>query len=117
MKLNDLYKWQIELQTGEVINQYDDDGTERSSKRDVKPEQVVRVSYIPSIPILSRHDIIIDKKSGEVFIRRFQRGFIQLNSGQPLKEYLHCCVTNRYRVYLFSNGNTLITHKDYELYL
>jgi len=117
MKLTDLYKWQIELQSGEVINQYDEDGMERSSKRDVEPWEVVRVSFIPSLPILSRHDVIIDKKAGECFIRRFQRGFIQMNSGSPLKEYIHCCVTNRYRMYVFSNGNTMITHRDYELYL
>ena len=116
MKLNDLYKWQIELETGEIINQYDDDGTEKSSKK-MDPNQVIRVSYIPSLPILARHDIVIYKKYGEVFVRRFQRGFIRVNAGKNLHEYLHCCVTNRYRVYVFSNGNTMITHKGYELYL
>ena len=117
MKVNDLYKWQIELNTGEIISQYDLEGNEKSSKV-IIPDKVVRVTYIPSLSILAQHNIIIDKNSGEAFIRRFQRGFIkQQKDGFKLKEYLHCCITNRYRVYIFSNGNILITHKDYELYL
>lgn len=117
MKINDLYKWQIELDTGDIINQYDLEGTERSSKT-IAPDQVVRVTYIPALSILAKHNIIIDKKAGEIFIKRFQRGFIkQQKDGFKLKEYLHCCITNRYRIYVFSAGNVLITHKDYELYL
>ena len=117
MKLTDLYKWQIEFQNGEIINQYDLEGQERSSKI-IDANSVVRVSYIPVLPILPKHDIVIDKRKGEYFIRRFQRGFIKhQKDGFKLREYLHCCITNRYRVYIFSSGNVLITHKDYELYL
>ena len=117
MKLNNLYNWQIETKSGDIIKQYDESGTEQSSKK-ILPDDVVRISYRPLISILPQHNIIIDHSVGEKFIRRFQRGFLkQKNEGFQLHEYLHCCVTNRYRVYIFSNGSILITHKDYELYL
>lgn len=103
---------------GTIISQYNDDKIEQSLKH-INPDIVIRISYIPAIGILPQHNIIIDKTVGEKFVRRFQRGFIrQQPNGFKLAEYLHCCVTNRYRVYVFSsNGSILITHRDYELYI
>ena len=117
MKLNALYKWQIELDDGTIVDQYDVEGNEKSTK-DIDPIMGAWVSYIPKLTILPEHTIIIDKNSGERFVRRFQRGFMKMQQdGFKLKEYIHCCVTNRYRVYIFSAGKILITNKDYELYI
>lgn len=118
MKLSALYTWQVEINDGTVISQYDENRIEQSLKH-VNSDMIVRISYIPAIGLLPQHNIVIDKTIGEKFIRRFQRGFIkQQPNGFKLAEYLHCCVTNRYRVYIFSsNGSTLITHRDYDLYV
>lgn len=117
MQPNQLYYWQMETSDGIVLSQYDEEGIEQSWKK-IKPESVVRVSFIPVLPILPRHDVFIDIKDGERFIRRFGKGFIK-NSGDgfKLKEYLNCCVTNRYRFWVFSNGRTMVTRRDYEVYL
>lgn len=118
MKLSDLYKWQLELEDGSIVDQYESDSGNENSTKKIDPSIVVRVSYLPVLPILPKHDIFIARNLGEKFIKRFQRGFIkQQSSGFKLNEYLHCCITNKYRFYLFSSGNVIITHKDYELYL
>ena len=103
MSLKDVYSCEIELSDGTIIS----DSTEFDE------EKVVRVSFVPSVPIFPRHDLIF---SGFKFVRRFGRDFIKLSLGQ--KEYLHCVVTDKFRFYLkCSNGQCIITDKDYELYL
>jgi len=97
------YKWEVELEDSTII----------SDGRIEDPEKVIRISYIPTITIYPRHDIMF----GDVrFIKRFTRSFMGLNG--PLKEYLHCVITSQFRLYLFSSsGRTLITQADYDLYL
>ncbi len=117
MNPNRVYTWEMETSDGAVLAQYDEQGNEQSWK--VLPvEKVVRVSLIPSDPALPRHDVVLDLDKGERFVRRFGRGFMRTtNEGIKLGEYLHCVVTNKYRLYVLSSGRCLVTHKDYELYL
>lgn len=103
MSLRDSYKYEIEIEDGTIIidhNNFD-------------KNKVIRVSYLPSIVLLPRHDIIF---KGFKFKKRFSRVTMGWNS--IVKECLHCVVTDRFRVYLRStNGQIMIVHKDYELKL
>ena len=118
MKPNNLYSWEIETADGAVLGQYDADGVEQSWKT-IDANSVVRVSFIPAVPMLPRHDVIIDASAGERFVKRFGRGFIrQSEAGFQLHEYLNCVETSRYRLYVFSTtGRTMVTRPDYEVYL
>jgi len=117
LKPNTIYAWELETNTGQVISQYNPDGQENTWKS-VSPDSVVRFSFIPTVNILPRHDAFIDASVGEKFIKRFARGFMRQNAqGIQLKEYVNCCVTNRYRFWVFSNGRALVTRADYEVYL
>jgi len=101
--LKDFYSFEIELK----------DGTTITSGNDYLPESVVRVSLIPQITILPRHDIIFTDFK---FVKRFGRGFLKQGTG--MKEYLQCIITTQFRFYLkSSNGAVLITEQNYELYL
>ena len=102
-KISELYTYEIELKDGTVI----------TKGNEFEPSDVVRVSFIPDTTFLPRHDVIFaDFK----FVKRFQRTFLKPTTG--IQESLHCVVTDRFRMYLFSSsGQTLITNKDYELYL
>jgi len=101
--LKDFYSFEIELK----------DGTTITSGNDYLPESVVRVSLIPQIAILPRHDIIFTDFK---FVKRFGRGFLKQGTG--MKEYLQCIITTQFRFYLkSSNGAVLITEQNYELYL
>ena len=103
MNLSETYSIEIELKDGTVLKDPDD----------FNPDEVVRVSFIPNIPIFQRHDIIF---SGFKFIKKFGRNFLKLSKGQ--KEYIYCVVTDKFRFYLrCSSGQTIITDKDYEMYL
>ena len=115
MNPSTFYKWEMESSDGLILAQYDENGIEQTWKK-LDTEKIIRVSFIPNIPLLSRHDVFIDKLSGEKFIKRFGRGFIkQKPNGFKLSEYINCCVTNRYRFWVFSNGYSMVTHKNYEL--
>jgi len=115
MKPNDIYMWEMETTDGTVLRQYDDDGQQHSWK-DLNPLHVVRVTFLPKISTLPTHNVFIDHSQGEQFIRRFARGFIkQTPDGFKLKEYVNCCVTNRYRLWVFCNGACMVTHKNYEV--
>ncbi len=103
MSLQDVYTYEIELADGTII----------TDSSDFDKDSVVRVSYIPSISLFPRHDLIF---SDFKFVKRFARNFIKLSKGQ--KEYIHCIVTDKFRFYLkCSSGQCLITDKDYDLYL
>lgn len=118
MKPNSVYQWEMETENGAVLRQYSDDGKERSWKT-LDIDKIVRVSFLPrmsNFPV-PRHDILIDISSGERFEKRFGRGFLKQTSGFDLAEYINCCVTNRYRLYVFSSGRVLITRHDHEVYL
>lgn len=118
MKPNSIYAWEVETEGGFILSQFNKDGQENSWKV-VDPEAVIRISFVPrmsNFPV-PRHDILIDRANGERFIRRFGRGFIKQSAGFELSEYINCCVTNNYRLYVFSSGRTLITRPDYEVYL
>lgn len=102
---NDRYTWEIELNDGTIITNHNNFDTEK----------VIRVSYIPNIPLLPRHDIVFAKSSFK-FIKRFSRVSLDLTGKK--KERLHCIVTNKFRVYIkSSNGQMLVTEKDFEWYL
>lgn len=117
MKVNDLYYWELELSTGEVYSQYGPDGNETKWKDVEKLDLVVRASLIPKIPALPRHDCFIDIGKGEKFVRRFGRGFLKQSDKFELKQYLNCIVTNRYRLWVFANGSSMVTPPDKEIYL
>ncbi len=114
MKLNKIYTWELESNAGEIVAQYDEKGDEQSWKK-LDTESVVRISFIPKIHLLPRHDVFIDHSKGEMFIRRFARGFLKQSADFNLAEYIHCCVTNRYRFWVFSSGRSIITHNEHEL--
>ena len=117
IKPNMIYSWEMETVDKEVLKQYEPDGKENTWKN-LPIDQIVRVSFVSSITFLPSHNIIINRDKGIRFIRRFGRGFIkQKEGGFKLSEYVNCVVTNKFRVYVFSNGSTLVTDPDYELYL
>ena len=118
MKTSELYMWEFELNDGVTYQQYDEAGNERPSTI-VLPQDVIRISIVPRIPIFPRHDCFIDHTKGELFVRRFGRGIMKVVNGEyRCVEYLHCVVTSNYRLYvLSSNGRVVVTDKDYELYL
>jgi len=96
------YNWEVELEDGTILY--------KGSSFD---KRVNRFSLIPNNIILPRHDIIF---SNFKFKRRFCRCFMKYGSG--VKQYIHCIVTNKFRIYIFySNGQCLIVDKNYELYL
>lgn len=112
-----VYQWEIETSDGLVVRQYDENGNECTWKT-IDTDKVARVSLIPSLPVLPRHDIFIDAAKGEKFIRRFGRGFIKnTETGYQVKEYMNCIVTNKYRLYVFSDGRSMITNPEQEVYV
>ena len=103
INIRTLYSYEIELRDGTVITNHNNFNT----------EEVVRVSFIPFISSFPRHDLIFE---GFKFKKRFCRVTMRWDS--IVKECLHCVVTDKFRFYLRStNGQCLITHKDYELKL
>lgn len=101
--IKDMYSFEIEL----------DDGTTITRGDNFDKDKVVRISYIPTIDLVPRHDIIFDGFNLE---KRFSRTFFKTSTG--LKERLHIIITDKFRMYIFSkSGKVLITDKDYELYL
>jgi hypothetical protein len=118
MDCKDTYFWEIETVDGDVLRQYEENGKENTWKG-LPLEKIVRCSFLPKIALFPRHDVLIDLPAGEKFVKRFARGFLkQTPEGIKLKEYLNCCVTNNYRFYVFGScGRTIVTRKDYEVYL
>ena len=117
MKVSDLYYWELELSTGEVYSQWSENSNERNWKNIEKLELVVRASVIPKIDVLPRHDCFIDIGKGEKFVKRFGRGFLKQSEKFELRQYLNCIVTNRYRLWVFPDGRTMITPPEQEIYL
>lgn len=101
--IKELYSWEIELKNGKIVtsgNKFDND-------------MVVRVSFIPKIKLLPRHDVIF---TDFMFEKLFMRTF--MTNQNRVFECLHCLVTNRFRMYLKStNGQCIITSKTYDLYI
>jgi hypothetical protein len=117
MSPNTVYSWEMVTLDGDVRKQYDEQGNEQTWK-DLSKDKICRVSFVPAVQFLPRHEVMIDIDAGDRFVRRFGRGFIRQGpDGFQLKQYAHCVVTNRYRVYVLSNGVALVTHKDKEVYL
>lgn|SRR5574343_447394 len=115
--MNTLYSWEMETIDGVIRTQYNENGEEQTWK-DLPLDDICRVSLIPTIPLLPRHDVFIDKANGECFVKRFGRGFMKMDgAGIGLKHYVNCIVTNLYRFWIFPDGRTMVTHKDYELCL
>ena len=99
--IQEIYTYEIELNDGSIMKSGNVTGN------------VARVSFIPKLSVFPRHDIIFTDFK---FKKRFQRTFIKPTTG--IKESLHCVITDKFRFYLFSSsGRTLITDKDYDLYL
>jgi hypothetical protein len=118
MKINDLYYWQLELSDGTIFSQWSADGKKEHAWKDVERlDQVVRVSLIPKIATLPRHDCIIDINNGHKFIKRFGRGFLKMSEGFELRRYLNCIVTNRYRLWVFPDGRAIVTPPYQEIRL
>lgn len=102
-KIKDNYTWEIQLKNDVII----------TKGNNFNINDVVRVSFIPQRILLPRHDLVI---SDFKFKKRFCRGI--MNWSSVLKEYLHCVVTDNFRFYLMSsNGQSLITDSNYELYI
>jgi hypothetical protein len=117
MEPNLIYFWEMETCEGEIRAQYDGNKKEQTWKT-LPLEKIVRVSFIPTINILPKHDILIDLTLGDRFIRRFGRGFLKQGSdGIKLREYINCCVTNKYRVWVFSSGRVIVTPPELEINL
>lgn len=117
MDVRTVYNWEIETVDGVILSQYAADGKEQSWKN-VDTEKVVRFSYVPTVPLLPRHDVLFDLPNGDRFVRRFGRGFMKQKDGFEIKEYLYVVVTDKYRLYVFgASGRTLITKPDLEVYL
>jgi len=103
MALQNVYDFEVELKDGTVLK--------NSNK--YNPDDVIRISFLPKLPLFQRHDIIF---SGFKLVRSFGRNFLKLGKGQ--KEYVYCVVTDKFRFYLrCSSGQTIITDKNYDLYL
>jgi hypothetical protein len=99
--IKEVYDWEIELIDGTIINE--------GNKFDFN--KVVRCSYIPTIKLFPRHDIIFTDFKLK---KRFARAFMGWNS--MVREYLHCAITNKFRVYIKStNGSCIITPKNYSM--
>lgn len=120
LRPNEMYMWEMETDKGSVLKQFDDDGKENSWKT-LDVERIVRVSLVPRISILPQHNVIINREAGELFVKRFARGFIKMNANNIIsgsnQEYANCIVTNRYRLWVFSNGSCLVTDRNYEVYI
>jgi hypothetical protein len=122
MNLTDIFTWEIETIQGDILSQYNKDGSVNSWKKlptgqPLSFDSVVRVSLIPTISLFTRHDCFIDIANGERFIKRFARGFLKMGSN-GLTEYVHIIVTNKYRMHIFSStGSVKITNPNYEFYL
>ena len=116
LKPSNIYHWQIEYRTVArntlVLNRYDN-GREQSSKQ-VDPHSVIRVSLLPVLPILPRHDILIDSEGGEYFVKWFGRAILKK---YVLAHYLNCVETNRHRVWVHEDGKVWITGPKEEVYL
>jgi hypothetical protein len=72
MEFSKLYQWEMETSDNQVLKQYEEDGKE-NTWTSLDPNKIVRVSFLPSLSILPRHDCLIDISSGERFIKRFRR--------------------------------------------
>ena len=100
--IKDMYNFEIELSDGTIITEGDD----------FDKSEVIRISYIPTIDLVPKHDIIFD---GFKLVKRFSRTLFKAKTG--IKEKLHVVVTDKFRIYIFSkSGKVLVTSKDYELY-
>ena len=96
-----------------MLNRYDDSGREQSFKS-VDPKSVLRVSLLPQVPVLPQHDIYINHEHGEYFVKWFGRGIIKK---YILAHYLNCVQTNRYRVWVHTDGRVWVTSPQQEVYL
>ena len=102
IEITERYNWEIELKDGTIVTDHND----------FNFNDVIRVSFIPTIGFLPRHDVVVD---GFKVRKRFARGFIAVGK-QGYKEYLHVLVTNSFRLYLKSStGQVIITPRDYEM--
>ena len=116
MKPNTVYSWEMETADGEILSQYEN-GKENTWKS-LDIDKIVRVSLIPSINLLPRHELLIDIAQGDRFVRRFGKGFIKSGPGGfSLKYYMNCVVTNRFRFCVINDGRAICTHRDHDIFL
>ena len=101
INIRNIYNYEIELIDNTIITNHNN----------FNPDDVIRVSFIPTIIALPRHDLIFE---GFKFKKRFCRVIMGWDS--IVRESTHCVITDKFRFYLrSSNGQCLVTHKDYEL--
>ena len=100
--IKEFYSWEIETSDGEIF----------TKGYSYSPDDVVRVSFMSKV--LPRHDIIIT--DNVKFVKRFARGIIKQTTG--MKEYLHCAVFDKFRMYVKSStGQCILTPPSYEMYI
>ena len=117
MGLIETYYWEMETSNGQVLLQYNPDGSENSWKK-LDTETIMRVTFRPRIASMPAHTCFIDLLNGERFIRRFARNF-KKSTGNGFKDFerINCVVTNRYRFWVFSDGTCWTTERDFEVYI
>jgi len=101
--IKNTYDWEIELRDGTIVKDHND----------FNFDEVVRASFVPKIGLFPRHDVIFE---GFKFRKRFCRAMMGWNS--QVREYLHILITNSFRLHVkSSNGQCIITPRDYEMRL
>ncbi len=112
-----VYHWQIEHQTvtgnSLVLDRFNG-GREMSSKS-VDPATVIRVSLLPQIAILPKHDILIDKANGDCFVKWFGR--VIHKPTKNIVYYINCVQTLKFRVWVYTDGRVQVTPPEMEIYL
>lgn len=108
MELSGLYDWEIETISGAV---YRKGGDKRWQEIDAT--SVLRVSLIPNARNLAPVHVYCSPDNA--FVGWFGKGFLKQQDEFRLSEYAQCIETEQQRVWVLSDGKTIITHPDFEL--
>ena len=108
-KPSDIYTWELELKNGN-----------KKIKKDINwnkfnKNKIKIVSFIPLFPnLLPRHDLLVEDNPLQSKI--FGRGFVKpTGEGYKLTDWVYCVETKKYKFWLFHNGRTFITNREYDL--
>jgi hypothetical protein len=119
MQPSEVYTWEIETDNGTILRQFDEEGKEHTWK-EIDPYVVVRFTLAPKDPCvgLPSHSVLIDHGHHERFVKRFGRGIMKrVERTYRLTEYINCIETSFYRLWVFSNGQCLVTKPSFEVYI
>jgi hypothetical protein len=105
LNIREIYNWEIETDKGEIYTKgYKFDG------------EVIRISFLPTVDLYPRHDLVFTDQTKIKFVKRFCR--TSIDWGSNVKECMHCVITDRFRFYRkSSSGQCLITESDYDYYV